>query len=182
MVREASSESWREKYAQSCPDLHPDFIFAFPGFNVRPTEIGAAIGRSQLQRLDHNNSLRVRNFRAFLERLDPEHYVTDFRVEGSCNYAFVLILRRPDTALRDRVMAVLRRHGVEFRRGTAGGGNQLRQPYLRRYLDHVDLRQYPVVDHVHFFGFYIGNYPTLEQAKIVTLCRVLNELAAGAGR
>jgi CDP-6-deoxy-D-xylo-4-hexulose-3-dehydrase len=94
----------------------------------------------------------------------------------------VLILRRPDTALRDRVMAVLRRHGVEFRRGTAGGGNQLRQPYLRRYLDHVDLRQYPVVDHVHFFGFYIGNYPTLEQAKIVTLCRVLNELAAGAGR
>ncbi len=178
MVREASSEEHRQKYAQSFPDLNPDFIFAFPGFNVRPTEIGAAIGRSQLSRLDGNNRRRQENFRLFLDQLDPQHYVTEFRVEGSCNYAFVLILRRPDEMLRDRIMVALREHGVEFRRGTAGGGNQLRQPYLRRCLGDADLSQFPVVDHVHFFGFYIGNYPMLEQAKIGKLCRLLNDLAA----
>lgn len=178
MVRESSSEEHRRHYAESYPDLNPDFIFAFPGFNVRPTEIGAAIGRSQLTRLDENNRRRTENFRMFLDGLDPRHYVTDFRFEGSCNYAFVLILRRPDERLRDRIMEALRAHGVEFRRGTAGGGNQLRQPYVRRALGDADLSRFPIVDHIHFFGFYIGNYPMLDQTKIGKLCQLLNALAA----
>jgi len=32
------------------------------------------------------------------------------------------------------------------------------------------------VDHVHFYGFYIGNYPDLEREKILELCRALNAL------
>jgi CDP-6-deoxy-D-xylo-4-hexulose-3-dehydrase len=69
---------------------------------------------------------------------------------------------------------------VEFRRGTSGGGNQLRQPYLRRLLGD-EYRKYPNSDHVHFYGFYIGNYPTLERDKILRLCDLLNGLAAGRG-
>ena len=65
---------------------------------------------------------------------------------------------------------------IEFRRGNAGGGNQLRQPYLKNYLKKVDLKDYKQVDHIHFFGYYIGNYPTLKPNKIIKLCKILNNI------
>ena len=71
---------------------------------------------------------------------------TDFAVEGSCNYAFTLVLKEPDTILRDNVERAMREHGVEFRRGLSGGGNQLRQRYLRR-LRGDECEQYPNVNH-----------------------------------
>jgi CDP-6-deoxy-D-xylo-4-hexulose-3-dehydrase len=108
--------------------------------------------------------------------LDSKKYFTDFAFEGSSNYAFTLILRDPDDALRDRCMEAMAKCGVEFRRGTSGGGNQLRQPYLRRLLGDEFLN-YPQVEHVHFYGFYIGNYPALEPEKIDSLCKVLNSLS-----
>jgi len=92
------------------------------------------------------------------------------------NYAFTLILKQPDHEKMERVMKELRARSVEFRRGTAGGGNQVRQPYLRRRLGPDAWRDFPKVDHVHFFGMYIGNYPTLERDKILQLCDVLNGL------
>jgi CDP-6-deoxy-D-xylo-4-hexulose-3-dehydrase len=36
------------------------------------------------------------------------------------------------------------------------------------------------VDHVHFYGFYIGNYPELERDRIAALCDMLNALPNGA--
>jgi CDP-6-deoxy-D-xylo-4-hexulose-3-dehydrase len=176
MVREARSEEVRRDYQGRHADLNPDFIFAFPGYNVRSTEINAVIGRCQLKRLDHNNRVRRENLALFLGGLDPETYRTDFRVEGSCNYAFTLVLKRPDPRLAERVMETLRACHVEFRRGTSGGGNQLRQPYLKRVVGGDEHRNYPNVEHVHFYGFYIGNYPELERAKIAELCAILNEL------
>jgi CDP-6-deoxy-D-xylo-4-hexulose-3-dehydrase len=179
MVRESTSESLRRSYRERHPDLNPDFIFAFPAYNVRPTEIAAVIGRSQLKRLDANNTIRSENLRLFLDNLDPEKYYTDFDTQGSCNYAFTLVLRRPDVVLRDGVMAALREHGVEFRRGTSGGGNQLRQPYLKKFVGENEFTRYPRVDHIHFYGFYIGNYPGLARWKIERLCQLLNGLPNG---
>ena len=150
MVRECSEE-FRTSYHQNHPDLNPDFIFAFPAYNVRSTEINAVMGRSQLKRLDVNNVRRSENLALFLGGLDDRRYRTDFDTNGSCNYAFTLILREPDEALRDRIMQRMREHGVEFRRGTAGGGNQLRQPYLRRLLGDEECTKYPCVEHVRFF-------------------------------
>jgi CDP-6-deoxy-D-xylo-4-hexulose-3-dehydrase len=180
LVREAGSEAVKRRYVEAHPDLTPDFIFALPGFNVRSTEISAVIGRSQLRRLDANNELRRANLALFLSHLDPARYVTDFDTEGSCNYALTLVLREPDTALRDRVVAALRDHGIEFRRGTSGGGNQLRQPYLQgRVLEPEIPSRFPRVDHVHFYGFYIGNYPELAPGSILGLCDMLNALPVG---
>lgn len=175
MVREATSDEIKRSYVERHPDLNPDFIFAFPAYNVRPTEIGAVIGRSQLKRLDENNEIRIKNLDLFLSNLDPSKFQTDFATEGSCNYAFTLVFKEPDTVLRDNVESALRQHGVEFRRGTSGGGNQLRQPYLRKILGD-EYKRYPNVNHIHFYGWYIGNYPGLEQEKILALCTLLNEL------
>ncbi|MCX6972473.1 MAG: DegT/DnrJ/EryC1/StrS family aminotransferase [Verrucomicrobia bacterium] len=175
MVRESRDETFRARYTTEFADLNPAFIFAFPAHNMRGTEINAVLGRSQLPRLDANNATRSRNLRRFLDGLDPSKFRTDFAVEGSSNYAFTLVLREPDEPLRDRCMEAMTAAGVEFRRGTSGGGNQLRQPYLRRLLGD-EYKNYPQVDHIHFFGFYIGNYPDLESEKIDALCRLLNAL------
>jgi CDP-6-deoxy-D-xylo-4-hexulose-3-dehydrase len=175
MVREAAEQSTKERYQSEHPDLNPEFIFAYPAYNVRGTELNAVIGRHQLKRLNDNNAIRTRNLKLFLNGLDSAKYQTDFAVEGSSNYAFTLILRSPDDALRDRVESTLREWKVEFRRGTAGGGNQLRQPYAReRFGD--EYKNYPFTNHVHFYGWYIGNYPDLEPERITLLTELLNTL------
>jgi CDP-6-deoxy-D-xylo-4-hexulose-3-dehydrase len=176
MVRESDSAQLKQGYCSRFPDLNPDFIFAYPAYNVRSTEINAVLGRAQLKRLDQNNERRRANLSLFLDHLDSKKYRTDFEVEGSCNYAFTLILKEPDPAFRDRLEQRLREAKVEFRRGTSGGGNQLRQPYVRKLLGDRAFENYPKVDHVHFYGYYIGNYPELEQSKILALCAMLNQL------
>jgi CDP-6-deoxy-D-xylo-4-hexulose-3-dehydrase len=182
MVRELDSPERKEEYWEAHPDLNPDFIFAYPAWNVRSTEINAIIGRSQLPRLEDNVQQRTENLLLFLNNLDPDVYQTDFAVEGSSNYAFTLVLKKPDTELWQRVEACLRANRVEIRRGLSGGGSQLRQPYLRRLLAPDEYKKYPRVEHVHFYGCYIGNYPTLSQDKILRLCELLNGLAEGRGR
>ncbi|MEE2959174.1 MAG: DegT/DnrJ/EryC1/StrS aminotransferase family protein [Myxococcota bacterium] len=176
MVREASREETKNHYKTAYPDLNPDFIFTYPAFNTRSTEMNAVIGLSQLPRLDANNELRTRNFKLFLDNLDSEKYFTDFDIEGSVNYAFILVLRNKDQALWDRLSTALREAKVEFRRGTSGGGNQLRQPYLRDRFPEKYYEKFVETDHVHFYGCYIGNYPTLETDKILQLCKLLNQL------
>jgi CDP-6-deoxy-D-xylo-4-hexulose-3-dehydrase len=176
MVRESGSEPLRRRYCKQYPDLNPDFIFAFPAYNFRSTEINAVLGRAQLKRLDRNNERRCANLRLFLDHLDPKKYRTDFEVEGSCNYAFTLILQRPDPAFSAKVEHRLHEAKVEFRRGTSGGGNQLRQPYIRKLLGDRAFENYPKVDHVHFYGYYIGDYPELERSRILALCAMLNQI------
>ena len=175
MVRESTSEELKAFYSNQYPDLNPDFIFAFPAYNVRNNEIGAIIGRNQLKRLDANNQLRNRNFKLFLDNLDRNKFRTDFRLEGSSNYALNLILKDADIPFTERLMKRMSDEKIEFRRGSAGGGNQLRQPYLRKLLGDT-YQNYPEVDHIHFHGFYIGNFPSLEEEKILKLCEILNSV------
>jgi len=176
MVRESDDPAFRRRWETASPDLNPKFIFAWPTGNFRSTEINAVIGRSQLKRLDANNRRRTENFKLFLSLLDPNLYWTDYHVEGSVNYAFPLVLNKPDDAFRDRLTAVMDKNGIEHRRGNAGGGNQLRQPYLDGIAPPKSElpARFPVVDHVHFYGFYIGNYPSLDEARIRRLCEILN--------
>jgi CDP-6-deoxy-D-xylo-4-hexulose-3-dehydrase len=176
LVRESTSLQIRDKYRIQNSDLNPEFIFAFPAYNVRSTEINAVLGRTQLKKLDTNNRKRRLNFEIFLKNLDADKYRTDFALEGSCNYAFVLVLKKPDPAFCAKVMERLRECNVEFRRGTSGGGNQLRQPYLKQIIPYPEFKKYPCVEHVHFYGFYIGNYPGLPKRKILQLCSVLNSI------
>lgn len=176
MVREIEDDSLREKYIRENPELSSDFIFALPAYNMRNTEIGAVLGRSQLKRLDENNAKRRKNFELFLKNLDSNKYRTNFDLEGSCNYAFNLVIKEPNPEFRDRVEEAMRKTGVEFRRGSSGGGNQLRQPYLKEIVPENEFEKYPEIEHVHFYGYYIGNYPDLEEQKILNLCSLLNHI------
>lgn len=174
MVRESNDQAVRDRYIQENPELNPDFIFAYPAYNVRNTELGGILGRSQLKRLDANVKRRTENLLRFLGKINPNHYRTEFKLEGSSNYAFNLILKDADNDLMQRVMKKLRDSGVEFRRGSAGGGNQLRQPYLKNIVPADYHKQFPETEHVHFYGAYIGNFPDLSNAEIDELCAILN--------
>lgn len=174
MVREANDASVRASYQSSYPELNPDFIFAYPAYNMRNTEIGGILGRTQLKRLDQNVRRRTENLRRFLSRLDADRFRTDFKLEGSSNYAFNLILKRPDAGFAERLMRTMREADVEFRRGSAGGGNQLRQPYLKGVVPEGLHAEYPETEHIHFFGFYIGNFPDLQDSEVDALCAVVN--------
>lgn len=176
MVRESNDEQLRASYQQQNPELNPEFIFAYPAYNVRNTEIGGIMGRSQLKRLDFNVQRRTHNFKRFLECIDGNRYRTDFKIEGSSNYAFNLILKQPDNDFVQRLMQKMRDSGIEFRRGSAGGGNHLRQPYLKGVVPDGYHKQFPETEHIHFYGFYIGNFPDLQDAEVDELCRILNSL------
>lgn len=174
MTREGVPE-FRADIERANNSLNPDFIFAVPGYNVRSTEINAVIGRSQLKRLDANNDKRSKNLEQWLDALDGSKYFIDYRREGSSNYALPLVLTKPDLTLLLKVLKCLEESEVEYRQGTAGGGNQLRQPYLR-WTSGDQYLLYPQADHVHFYGLYIGNYPELKHEQIEDLCQKLNAL------
>ena len=50
----------------------------------------------------------------------------------------------------------------------------MRQPYLKGIVPQGEWEEYPEVEHVHFYGYYIGNYPNLSEERILELSRVLN--------
>lgn len=176
MVREANDQAVRSDYHKKNPELNPDFIFAFAAYNTRNTEIGGIMGRSQLRRLDANVQRRTENLHRFIRQIDPKKYRTDFKLEGSSNYAFNLVMQKPDEGFVQRLMVKMRESGIEFRRGSAGGGNQIRQPYLKGIVPENHHKHFPEVEHIHFYGFYIGNFPDLRDEEVDEICAILNSV------
>ena len=176
MLRECGDSKYEKTVIKKNPKLSPKFIFLYPAYNVRNTEMPAVIGINQIKRLDRNNIIRTRNFKIFLKHLDKNFYRTEFQIKGSSNYAFPLVLNKASIKNRDLLEKVMKKNNIEFRRGNAGGGNQLRQPYLKGYVKDINLKNFKEVDHIHFFGYYIGNYPSLKKSKIQKICNILNKI------
>ena len=175
MLRETTDENLKKKVLNENPDLNKDFVFLEAAHNFRSTEINAVLALNQLPNLDKHNKIRAENLDIFLNNLNPEKFYVDFDRRGNSNYALTLILKKPDWALRINVETSLRNAGIEFRRGLSGGGNQLRQPYLRKLFGNSYLN-FPVTDHCHNFGWYIGNYPDLPKEYIIELTSIINDL------
>lgn len=172
MTREASKKT-QEKYLRE--DLNPLFTFAVPGYNMRSNEINAVLGLEQIKRLDYNIERRVKNLKIWLDNLDESLYFVDYDVEGNSNYALPLILNRSNNKIKE-ICKILEEDGVEYRLGTAGGGNQARQPYLEKY----DFRVAGSLDnsnYIHDYGLYLGNHPELEEEQIIKLCERLNNVS-----
>ena len=174
MVRESKNNYTKESYQNQHKDLNPKFIFAYPAYNFRNTEIGGVLGLSQLRYLDNNIVKRNENFKYFLNGLNNDKFYKNFDLDGSSNYAFNLILKDKDDQLMNKVMKNLDDNSIEFRKGSAGGGNQLRQPYLKDYVEDKDYLNFPETEHVHFYGMYIGNYPDLKKEDIDFILKVIN--------
>ncbi len=176
MLRESNNKIYEKKLINKYNKLSPQFIFLYPTLNFRNTEIGATLGINQLKSLNSNNLRRTKNFNLFLKNLDGSKYYKNFDLKGSSNYAFPIILKTNNLKKRNYFERILAQKKIEFRRGNAGGGNQLRQPYLRNHLKKINFKKYKNVDKVHFFGYYIGNYPSLRKEKIKKITKILNNI------
>lgn len=177
MAREAKNSQFEKKMIKKYKNLSPQFIFLYPTLNFRNNEIGAVLGINQLKSLNKNNTERSKNFAFFLKNLNKKKYWCNYKIEGSCNYAFPIVLKTKIIKKRNQFEKILLKNNIEFRRGNAGGGNQLRQPYLKNLINVKNLNKFKNVDHVHFFGYYIGNYPSLTKNKILKIANILNNIS-----
>jgi len=176
MTRECST-SLKEKYLKNYPDLNPLFTFAVPGYNMRNTEINAVLGLNQIKRLDSNIKIRSTNLRTWLTALDENKYFTNFDITGSSNFSLPLILKDKDKIMFLKIQDILKDEKVEFRVGTAGGGNQERQPYLQE--GKYQYRKVGLLDkanHIHDYGLYIGNHIEVSGTMIKKICEKINNV------
>lgn len=173
-LREINDKKLKKNTLSKYKDLNSKFIFLYPGFNFRNTEIGAILGISQLKKLNKNIALRNRNNMYFVSNIDSAFFFTDFDMKGSSNYAFNLILRKKSKLKFKKICNALDKNNVEYRVGSVGGGNQLRQPYLKNLMNNLNPKEFPLTDHMHFFSLYIGNYPDLDLLSLKKLIRIIN--------
>ncbi len=180
LVRETRNPKIKSYYQNKYKDLNSQFIFSLPAYNVRSTEINAVLGLNQIKSLNKNIQKRNNNFNFFLSRLDKKKYFTEFELKGQSNYAFIIILQKQfrNKKFREKFEKILYENKIEYRRGTSGGGNQMRQPYVRNTLNfnEKDFKKFKNTEIVHHYGYYIGNYPSLSKSKILKLTHILNSV------
>jgi CDP-6-deoxy-D-xylo-4-hexulose-3-dehydrase len=174
MTREASPELQAE-YQKDYPHLNPLFTFAVAGFNMRSTEINAVLGIEQMKRLDSNIEARTNNLHVWLNTLDNTKFVTGFDTRGSSNFALPLVLQAEYKDKLKAVCDILEQETVEYRLGTAGGGNQALQPYLNGFPHRIE-GKLPVANYIHSNALYVGNHPDLTKEQIINLCNKLNNV------
>ena len=174
MTREASSEL-QEQYQTLYPELNPLFTFAVAGFNMRSTELNAVLGIEQMKRIDYNINKRVENLKTWLDNLNSSKFMTSFTTQGNSSFALPLILQWSNVDKLKDVCKLLEEEKVEYRLGTAGGGNQALQPYLKKFNYRIN-DNLPVVNYIHSNSLYIGNHPELTNEQIINLCNKLNNV------
>ncbi len=149
------------------------YEFVTPGFNVRPTEVAAAIGLVQLGKIDKFNKHRAENRDLFIKALAGNPAVELPEAPAGTSPAwFGLPLFVNPPAKRDKVAAALNERGVETR--PILGGNLLRQPAFKQWAGQGPL---PGADRVHDRGLYIGLHP-LPDTGIEEVAHIINEVTA----
>ena len=102
--------------------------------------------------------------------------MSNFDLIGSSNYGLHLIMKEKNKIMFKKVTDTLSLNSIEYRIGSAGGGNQLRQPYLKNLRNKFNFKNLQNTEHMHFYSLYIGNYPDLDKTKILKLCTILNKI------
>ena len=172
-----SSQEFQDKYQQKYPHLNPLFTFAVPGYNMRNTEINAVLGIEQMKRIDYNIERRRHNLALWNSSLDSSKFYTEYNLEGNSSFALPLVLIEPDKEIFKNICNLLEDELVEYRVGTAGGGNQTLQPYMvEGKYDYSVIGDLTYTNHIHYYSLYVGNHPELTDEQILDLCERLNNV------
>jgi len=146
-------------YKAAHPDIDPRFLFVDIGFNMRPLDLCAAIGRNQLKRLEASNRCRRENYEAVYTRLQAKaplvHMVLPPK-DAEVAFLALPLLFPPSTNL-ENLQGELEGSGVETR--PIISGNFLRQPMMKRWLPDEamgDPAAFTGAETVHHQGIYIG--------------------------
>lgn len=148
------------------------FRFVLPGYNLRPLEMEAAIGRVQLKRLDSFVDARRKNAEIFKSNLEaiPE-YRTQLEFGESSWFGFSIVLQGKLKNRRSELIKVLDQAGIETRPIITG--NFTRNPVIK-HMTFAPMEKMPVADEIHDHGFFVGNHHFDLSEEIERLAEVLS--------
>jgi CDP-6-deoxy-D-xylo-4-hexulose-3-dehydrase len=159
------------------------YVYSEIGYNLKMTEMQAAIGAAQMDKLDSFCVSRRANFTRYADLLRPHarHLVLPEATAGAdpAWFAFLVSVRPEAPFSRNDLVAHLSQRGVETRNLFAG--NLLRHP---AYLD-LDAAAYRVAgslgntDYVMNQTFFLGAYPGLRPEMQAHVARCIDEFIAG---
>lgn len=143
------------------------YTYSHAGYNLKMTDMQAAIGLAQLDRLPEFCEARQRNFRYLAERLAvlEEHLILPVATPSSTPswFGFPITVRPTSPLSRTELVKYLDHHHIGTR--LLFGGNLVRQPYMRERVYRVvgELRE---TDRIMRDTFWIGVYPALCEAQL----------------
>ena len=147
------------------------FRFVIPGYNLRPLEIEAAIGRMQLKKLPNFIDARRKNAAYFLDQTKSFSSVSTQVENGSSSwFGFSLVLKDKYLGKRAKLLEILESAEIESRPIVTG--NFTRNPVIK-HLSHAPLEKYPSADLIHDNGLFVGNHHYDLRNKIDLLCEAL---------
>jgi CDP-6-deoxy-D-xylo-4-hexulose-3-dehydrase len=143
------------------------YTYSHLGYNLKITDMQAAVGLAQLDRLDGFIEARRRNFRHLHDRLSmlrDRLLLPEATAHGDPSwFGFALTFMPDATQTREQLTAFLEKHKIGTR--LLFGGNLTRQPYFRARPHRVS-GTLENTDRVMRDTFWIGLYPGLSAAML----------------
>lgn len=134
------------------------FVFEALGYNLEPSEMGAAFGLVQLTKLNNNVQKREHHFKQHLNFFNQyqDWFMLPKQLPNSHTgwLAFPLILRENAPFTRKELQIFLEKHGIQTR--TIFTGNVLRQPGFQNIERRESPQGYPNADRVMRGGMLMG--------------------------
>lgn len=147
------------------------YVYSHFGYNLKSTDLQAAIGCAQLEKLEIFSAARRKNFRLLRESLNDLRHVFHFpqATPGSdpCWFGFLLILRDGVTFTRNQLVENLEAANIQTRNLFAG--NITRHPCFTGFVpgrDYKIIGDMAVTDKIMNDGFWVGVYPGMGKAAI----------------
>lgn len=160
------------------------YIYSEAGFNLKMTDIQAAIGVAQMARLDGFTRKRKQNFAYLKKRLLEEGLDSVFVMPESIAgaepawFGFPLAIRRESGLDRTKLLEALNAAGVATRLMFAG--NVTKQPYfIENAFAHRVSGSLEVSDEVMERAFWLGVYPALEEGHLDYAVKNLSKFTGG---
>mgnify|MGYP001252194707 FL=1 len=164
IIKSLRSHGWsrnlsnERKISNNNPHLDKRFIFYNSGFNLRPTEIAGAIGRSQFKDLFKFKKIRNLNRKNIINLFKKDKKINRsikvIKPNKNVNpswFGLPLIVNKKN--LLKKLMLKLEKNGIETR--PIISGNFLKQPSVKKYglIKNIKFRN---ADYINNHGFFIG--------------------------
>ena len=171
----------RDMHAAMSPEIDERFLFVSAGWNLRPTEMAAAMGRVQLTRLDPWLTRRRDNHAMFCDRLT--RFSEDLEVwpetpgTQHAGFAFPMCLRDERPGRRAEFMAHLEARKISTR--PISGSNLARQPVFEHIQGARVSGELKVADAIHERGIFVGNSHAFHEGHADLLEQAVEEFFNG---